>query len=354
MPPRDEKLRTKSIYRFKYVQDLLHTSDYQKQNRLFLLYSVLLTAGLITGGILTDALFSNLDNHQATVQMSQGVEALELCDVAGIKPSAASKASAAAKAGEKKKKEEPKKEEPKKEEPKKEEPKKEEPKPEEPKKEEPKKEEPKKEEPKKEEPKKEEPKKEEPKKEEPKKEEPKKEEPKKEEPKKEEPKKEEPKKEEPKKEEPKKEEPKKEEPKKEELKPEEPPKIVEKTEPEKSGTGAKADSVASKASTASSGRNATKRQRGVKDPAQIRANSTPVYPQVSREKGEEGKVVCATWIDSSGKATKVEVVKSSGFPPLDQSAMAYLQQATYTPARNFLGEDTASKRNFTINFKLEN
>ncbi len=324
MPPRDEKLRTKSIYRFKYVQDLLHTTDYQKQNRLFLLYSLLLTAGLITGGILTDALFSSLNNHQATVQMSQGVEALELCDVAGIKPSAASKASAAAKAGEKKKKEEPKKEEPKKEEPKKEEPKKEEPKKEEPKKEEPKKEEPKKEEPKKEEPKKEEPKKEEPKKEEPKKEEPKKEEPKKEEPKKEEPKK------------------------------EEPPKMVEKTEPEKSGTGAKADSVASKASTASSGRNATKRQRGVKDPAQIRANSTPVYPQVSREKGEEGKVVCATWIDSSGKATKVEVVKSSGFPPLDQSAMAYLQQATYTPARNFLGENTASKRNFTINFKLEN
>ena len=119
------------------------------------------------------------------------------------------------------------------------------------------------------------------------------------------------------------------------------------------GKQAKHDSAAIADSIGVMGRNATQRKRGVKRKAKIHSNITPVYPFECREQGQEGKVVCEVWISGSGSLTRVKVTKSSGVGPLDEAAVAFLQQASYSPAENYFGEAVASQRKFTINFKLD-
>lgn len=59
----------------------------------------------------------------------------------------------------------------------------------------------------------------------------------------------------------------------------------------------------------------------------------PVYPPLAAKAGIEGKVIVKMLVDIDGGVTAVEVIKSSGNPMLDESAIAAAKQSKFTPAR---------------------
>lgn len=62
-------------------------------------------------------------------------------------------------------------------------------------------------------------------------------------------------------------------------------------------------------------------------------NPKPPYPSASRRMGEEGEVRLRVHVDSAGTAQQIEVVRSSGFPRLDQAALDTVKQWRFIPAR---------------------
>ncbi len=57
----------------------------------------------------------------------------------------------------------------------------------------------------------------------------------------------------------------------------------------------------------------------------------PKYPPESRRSGEEGLVVLRVLIDELGRAIRVDVERSSGFPRLDDAARAAVERALFRP-----------------------
>jgi TonB family protein len=55
-------------------------------------------------------------------------------------------------------------------------------------------------------------------------------------------------------------------------------------------------------------------------------NPKPIYPKRSRELGEQGVVVLSIWVDIDGKPDKVQIIKSSGFPRLDDAAQRQISE----------------------------
>lgn len=56
-------------------------------------------------------------------------------------------------------------------------------------------------------------------------------------------------------------------------------------------------------------------------------NPKPIYPKRSRELGEQGVVVLSIWVDVDGKPDKVQIIKSSGFPRLDDAALRQIRES---------------------------
>lgn len=50
-------------------------------------------------------------------------------------------------------------------------------------------------------------------------------------------------------------------------------------------------------------------------------NPRPEYPRISRQRGEQGRVLVRVLIGADGSAQKAEISQSSGFSRLDQSAL---------------------------------
>ncbi len=59
---------------------------------------------------------------------------------------------------------------------------------------------------------------------------------------------------------------------------------------------------------------------------------TPPYPPQSLENEEVGSLTLMLRVDTKGKVTDVRLVKSSGFPRLDRSALKTVQAFRFTPA----------------------
>lgn len=55
------------------------------------------------------------------------------------------------------------------------------------------------------------------------------------------------------------------------------------------------------------------------------------YPAIARRLGEEGRVVMQVLVNDKGRAEKVEILKSSGFSRLDESAKLALLRALFKP-----------------------
>lgn len=72
---------------------------------------------------------------------------------------------------------------------------------------------------------------------------------------------------------------------------------------------------------------------GVSIPASYAAsNRKPEYPRMSRRYGEQGTVVLNVLVQADGRAGKVEILKSSGHPRLDEAAKTAIQEWRFNPA----------------------
>jgi periplasmic protein TonB len=58
----------------------------------------------------------------------------------------------------------------------------------------------------------------------------------------------------------------------------------------------------------------------------------PIYPALSKRNNEEGKVGIQLWINESGNVVTAKVAVSSGFPALDDGAVAFLSRCKFEPA----------------------
>lgn len=81
-------------------------------------------------------------------------------------------------------------------------------------------------------------------------------------------------------------------------------------------------------------------------------NPKPLYPALSRRLNEQGIVVVRVLIDSNGKAEQAELVQTSGYSRLDNSALKTVTQWRFVPGtRN--GVPHAMWFNVPIHFVLE-
>lgn len=62
------------------------------------------------------------------------------------------------------------------------------------------------------------------------------------------------------------------------------------------------------------------------------SNPPPAYPEVSRQQKQEGVVLLQVIVGTEGRPDSVSVRTSSGFAPLDQSAIKAVQQWRFRPA----------------------
>ena len=61
----------------------------------------------------------------------------------------------------------------------------------------------------------------------------------------------------------------------------------------------------------------------------------PGYPKESMERGEKGIVIVKARIDANGNVTGKDLVKSSGFPLLDEATLQGISKCQFTPALRF-------------------
>jgi protein TonB len=60
-------------------------------------------------------------------------------------------------------------------------------------------------------------------------------------------------------------------------------------------------------------------------------NPPPPYPPISRRLGEQGEVVLRAFIEADGTASRVELLRSSGFDRLDRAALTAAKDWRYRP-----------------------
>lgn len=81
-------------------------------------------------------------------------------------------------------------------------------------------------------------------------------------------------------------------------------------------------------------------------------NPRPPYPEFSRDAGEQGVVTLSVMVEPSGRASSVDVVKSSGYSRLDRSAHdTVLNQYRFVPATRG-GQPIPYRYRFSIVFNL--
>ncbi|MDO5686851.1 MAG: TonB family protein [Neisseria sp.] len=82
-------------------------------------------------------------------------------------------------------------------------------------------------------------------------------------------------------------------------------------------------------------------------------NPKPPYPPLSLENGEQGSVGLRVVVEADGYPSSVEMVKSSGYPRLDRSALKTVREKyRFTPATR-LGMPVRSVYTFNIKFELQ-
>jgi protein TonB len=77
----------------------------------------------------------------------------------------------------------------------------------------------------------------------------------------------------------------------------------------------------------------------------------PVYPLGSRRRGEEGTVVLDVTVGPDGRASRVALVTSSGFPELDSAAERAAAQARFKPGKRN-GRAVEASARLTLVFRL--
>jgi TonB family protein len=83
------------------------------------------------------------------------------------------------------------------------------------------------------------------------------------------------------------------------------------------------------------------------EPPQLKTQIKPIYPAEAKKKGINGKVFIKVYIDNSGKATEVIILR--GIDELNQAAIDAVKKAKYKPAK-LEGEEVGVWVNLSINF----
>lgn len=79
----------------------------------------------------------------------------------------------------------------------------------------------------------------------------------------------------------------------------------------------------------------------------------PVYPAGSRRAGEQGTGVFRVLVDQRGRPQDVEVLKSTGFPRLDDAAVQAIRKWAFSPAMQS-GRAVQSWTRVQVAFQLQN
>jgi periplasmic protein TonB len=64
----------------------------------------------------------------------------------------------------------------------------------------------------------------------------------------------------------------------------------------------------------------------------MESDRPPVYPEVARRRGQQGRVVLHVNVSSEGMPVTVTVAESSGYPSLDAAALTAVQRWRFVPA----------------------
>lgn len=97
---------------------------------------------------------------------------------------------------------------------------------------------------------------------------------------------------------------------------------------------------------------AAPRQATVDAPPRPCQSIRPDYPRAARLRGEEGEVTLGISVGSDGAVEAVRVVRSSGFPSLDDAAVEAVRAARFSPATSE-GRAVAASARLTLAFKLK-
>ena len=62
-------------------------------------------------------------------------------------------------------------------------------------------------------------------------------------------------------------------------------------------------------------------------------NPPPQYPPLSRKRSETGKVLLRVLVSPAGRAERIEIDKTSGFPRLDAAATSAVERWRFVPAK---------------------
>lgn len=81
------------------------------------------------------------------------------------------------------------------------------------------------------------------------------------------------------------------------------------------------------------------------------ANPRPRYPWLSRQRGEQGRVVLRVTVDDMGRAAHVSVLAGSGFGRLDRAAIEALEKWRFEPATR-AGQAVAGAVDVPVTFRL--
>jgi len=80
-------------------------------------------------------------------------------------------------------------------------------------------------------------------------------------------------------------------------------------------------------------------------------NRPPAYPWLARIQGWEGMVMLQVRVEPDGRASQVQIVKSSGHPALDQAALQAVSQWKFLPATRG-GRAVGSTVKVPVRFRL--
>ena len=86
-------------------------------------------------------------------------------------------------------------------------------------------------------------------------------------------------------------------------------------------------------------------------PPDLSQNAPPSYPTHAILRGWEGTVLLRIWLDETGRVTKVEVARTSGYRILDAAAETAVRQWKAIPASHG-GEPVATVEVLPVRFKL--
>lgn len=82
-------------------------------------------------------------------------------------------------------------------------------------------------------------------------------------------------------------------------------------------------------------------------------NRAPVYPELSRRRGEQGRVLLRVNVSTDGMPLEVAIVDTSGHPGLDAAALTAIRQWRFVPAMQ-AGRPVPAEADVPIRFRLDN